>query len=559
MMVACDDMNSIIQDDLDKGEAIYPGKVDSLKAYPGIGRVWLYWNLSPDRRVVKTVITYNGGTKEKAVAAGEGARRDSVEITGLEEGIYSFSAYTVDKDGHRSIAVNALDATNSQTINVYGKVYVAALSARGISKSEMFAGGNLKVTWQDVLPDLLYSVVTYLDHRENANGVTTVDTIPNSEKTTDLPGLKRLKTFSVKSVFQVGLDTASFTAIYYPPVIAKKVLEDNNFTQLTDDAAQKIEKLTYPLSIATSFRDLYYFPNLKELDLTLGTEQLPTLTYNREYKNDQGVVTDLYSSTVGGGSWLNLASGYVSNDEVNIIKDLLASGQLTQIKYTRNSYPNLDAAFEPYGDKITWIPAEPLPDAIMIPNNLLVDYRVDNKDRGATVESAADESNVPPEIVAKFTGSELKNVYKVTVTALNSTIAFSLPDGVQFGMVPHGHFKFDIYIQPDNTEFENPNYGWITPFGISKYEGYKTIRLVRRTNLANFPEHTPFTPYSSTWDQHFGESELGTWKSVDWNLVPVPQEHIRVITIQFGADGVPWGLPSGKTLTYYIANLRFSK
>jgi hypothetical protein len=117
MTVACDDMNSIIQDDLDKGEKIYPGRNAYSRRYDvevGIGKVWLYWALTPDTRVVKSVVTYtfNGETQtvEKPVSESSdeyayvGYRRDSLEITGLDEGFYSFSVHTVDMGGNRSIS-----------------------------------------------------------------------------------------------------------------------------------------------------------------------------------------------------------------------------------------------------------------------------------------------------------------------------------------------------------------------------------------------------------------------------------------------------------------------
>jgi hypothetical protein len=572
MIVACDDMNSIIQEDLDKGEAIYPGKLEWLEVHPGKGKAWVYWIYGADSRVSKTVITWtvNGKTdsREKPVNSTTNEefniQYDSLEITGLEEGYYSFSAYTVDKDAHRSITV----LSYPENVHVYGDIYIGALSPRGIATTEMLVGGNLRVNWLNPSDEMLYSVVTYTDYNENPSGVTKVDTVPNSETSTTFSGLKRLRAFSVKSVFQpkdiqgvgiyvdgevenlfhAGYDTVSATINYYPTVVEKEILaaHGNGFTQLNADAAAQITKLSFPLGTENSWtlRDLYLFPNLRELDLTPGTQELPTLTYDLN-----GV-----QSTVGGGDWLHIVSGYMSDNNRNIIKDLLQSGQLTKITYTRSSYPRLDGDLEPYGDKITWVPAEPLPDAIMIPNNLRVDYRVENKDRGATVEYAADGSNVPPEIAEKFSG-ELKNVYKVTVTSQNSTIAFSVPTDLQFGMVPHGRFKFDIFVQTTD-----PEYSWMKPAGVSKYEGHKTIRVFRESRFTSFPDHSPYTTNVRENRTYYNnDNDLGTWKSEDWNLVPVPHEHIRVMSIQFGADGVTWGLPSGQTLTFYVANVRFTK
>jgi hypothetical protein len=141
----------------------------------------------------------------------------------------------------------------------------------------------------------------------------------------------------------------------------------------------------------------------------------------------------------------------------------------------------------------------------------------------------------------------------VTVTAKNSTIAFSLPEGVQFGFVPHGHVKMDFFIQTANGDYE-----WLK-VGASQITNYRVLRLNRLTKLEAFPEQSPFGYYQSLWNSPgYGATNLGEeWISFDWNLTPVPQEHIRVLTIQMGNDDVIWGVPS--QLTYYIANLRFTK
>jgi hypothetical protein len=561
MTVACDDMNSIIQDDLDKGEAIYPGKAAGLTAVPGIKRAWLYWQLNPDTRVTKTVITWTIGgktnMKEKAAPAGSGVRLDSTEITGLDEGLYTFSAYTVDKDGNRSITISSVP------VNVFGDIYVGSLSARGIAKTEMLAGGNLQITWIDAPTDMLYSIVKYTSYSDNPNGVeTTVDTVFNDATTTTLPALKRLNPFSVTSAYRIGLDTDTVVGNYYPTVIEKELLAASGFTELTDDAAAKIKKLSFPLTLeGWTLKDLYYFPNLEELDLTPGTSALPKSKYTRYYVNTTLGDTTTVEAEVGGGAWPYYASGFMSDNDRNIIKDLLASGQLKKIKYTRNSYPRLDADLEPYAAKVERTPTAPLSDdAIMIPPSLLATYNLQENGRGViAVDHNADGSNVPAEIAAKFSG-ELKNVYKVTVNGVQNMLSFSLPEGVQFGFVPYGKLQFDVYI-----ETTDPEYTWMKPVADSKYGVYNTIHLYRRNKFEAFPESSPQYNYinDGPWNNGtyvFGDAELGTWKSTGpWDLTPVPQQHIRVIILRLGNGDT--GIPNAKNgqITYYIANLRWSK
>jgi hypothetical protein len=633
MTVGCDDMNSIIQDDLDKGEAIYPGKpgymmpVDDV--FPGLGRVWVYWAIAPDRRVVKTIITYtfNGETKtaEKAVPANAeyvaGYMRDSLEITGLEEGYYSFSMNTVDKDGHRSVTTPLYP----QIVRVYGDVYLGTLLPRGIESTEMLAGGNLKVTWVKDTTNVNYSLITHTDYSTSSSGIKRVDTVFNTTATSILTGFTRLQTFSVTSNRQVGIDTAPITEIHAAPVVEKTLLTTapNGLAELTAAAANGITELAYPIGIESwRLQDLYYFPNLRTLDLTPGTrERLPELSYYTYYRDKTGVDatgydvydTAHYENTIGGCPWSYIVSGYMLKSDINIIDSLLASGQLTKVKYTRNSYPGLDAVLAKYSGKIEWNPVEPLPaEGILIPHELLVDYGVVDRNKGVNLyENTArckrrgnvyltyseDGSNVPADIRDKFTG-DLKNVYRVeigerlvytdadpnkTSEATATIIAFALPTGeLQLGL---GRLKFDCYIASSN------GYEWLTAGGVSAFNGWKKVKVWCSRFLpgAGDSDNTPYraesfpttvvnddgsiasSPYRAN-DHEFTRATndagtdiaFGEWTPLQnsggvagWDLNAQAPGHFRVIRIQFGADGAP--RLGGRNLVYYLANLRFEK
>jgi hypothetical protein len=595
MTTACDDMNSIIQDDLDKGEAIYPGRpeyaYDRLEdVHPGIGNVWLYWTLSPDSRVDSTVIiyTFNGETKTKAkkVTADEseyaGYRIDSLQITGLDEGYYSFSVYTVDKDGHRSIT----SALYPQIVRVYGDIYLNSKSPRIIDKTEMLAGGNLQITWTNASSDVLYSLVEYKDHRERATGETKVDTVFNNAETSVLYGFKRFQTFKITSYLRIGIDTAPVEEFYASPVVEKVLLSTapNRFTEFTAAAAEEITELTFPVGVESwTLQDLYYFPKLRTLDLTPGTTGLlPELTHIKSYTDrvDNTEYHDTIRSVIGGDPWLNFASGYMADSDMAIMEDLLESGQLTTVKYTRNSYPKLDAVLERYpAVRTEWNPAEPLPDdGIMIPYNLLVDYRVVDRNKGVNITNgshfayAEDGTNVSGAIAGKFTGGDLRNVYRVRIEqrandmGAATNIAFEIPSSeLQINLDPNGRLKFDCYI-------ESPSYEWLGPAGISKYEGWKKVKVWCERTLPGFTEDSPYQeadfaygiPYRANSQEYPIGSDnkgfdiaFGDWTPCEWDLTPQSPGHYRVIRMQFGADGAPWGVPN--TLTYYIANLRWSK
>jgi hypothetical protein len=363
-----------------------------------------------------------------------------------------------------------------------------------------------------------------------------------------------------------------------------------------------VTALAYPAGIESwTLQDLYYFPNLRTLDLTPGTDWLPEWTYNRSYVDKAGNATDTakYSSKVGNIPWSNFASGYMSGSDIDIISDLLASGQLTSVKYTRNLYPKLDSVLNLHSGRVTWTPAAPLPEyGIPIPSKLLVDdYSVVDRNKGNIITP---DATVPAAIAAKFTGANgLNGVYKVQIKATGdakggaNTVAFALPAGFQFGFVPNGRLVFDCYIE---TSLD-ADYSWLKPAGISKYETWKSLRFFYSRKLSDdFPGDSPYVeadyPFGTSHrpgtfeaqpgkDQFFSftDEELGAWKSFEVTAYNEDFEsmatgHYRVIRIQFGSEdaGTPWPLPvfdvesavpgvtvkQSETLTYYIANLRWS-
>jgi hypothetical protein len=89
------------------------------------------------------------------------------------------------------------------------------------------------------------------------------------------------------------------------------LLEAAGLNELTHEAASRITRLTFPLGLEDwTFQDLYYFPNLRELDLTPGTTELPTYTYTGNG----------FTSTVGGGPWLYFASRYMAEADINNLR-----------------------------------------------------------------------------------------------------------------------------------------------------------------------------------------------------------------------------------------------
>lgn len=144
----CDDMNSVNQEWIDRGETIYTGAVDSLKVRPGNSRLYLVWQMNADPRITELVIKWNNkrdslilpvvrDTEEKI-----GIYRDSVLIDkNLEEGETVFYLNTRDGEGHKSIPAEIVGT-------VYGEQYLSGQLSRWIKWSKVIENWMI-IDWGD--------------------------------------------------------------------------------------------------------------------------------------------------------------------------------------------------------------------------------------------------------------------------------------------------------------------------------------------------------------------------------------------------------------------------
>src|SRR5690606_34832733 len=142
-------------------------------------------------------------------------------------------------------------------------------------------------------------------------------------------------TISDQLIINIPTETTPFTPA------EKDILSANGITTFTAQGVSDITKLTYPVH-ANSLQDIFYFPNLKELDLTGGDIfEITTLTYDR---ND---VVDV----VGGGEFSPFLRRAGDLDATNYqsLKDLLEAGILEKVIYCPNSM-GLDDLLQPYID-----------------------------------------------------------------------------------------------------------------------------------------------------------------------------------------------------------------
>jgi hypothetical protein len=191
-------MNSIHQEYLDRGEAVYTGVVDSVKAKPGFKRAWLQWYLNSDLRITKTVIYWNDSRDSMVIdiSRTENAPSEHETIIPVKEGSYVFRFNTKDNLGHSSV-----NATFSEiTVNVYGDTYVRNQINRTVTSIN-----TSKIVWGPIESvTMLYTTVSYTD----TSGETKTVRAENSDTETPIPDAQAGTTVTVFSTFMPkgGLD-----------------------------------------------------------------------------------------------------------------------------------------------------------------------------------------------------------------------------------------------------------------------------------------------------------------------------------------------------------------
>lgn len=145
LFAACDDMSSVYQEYLDRGEDIYIGIADSLSVIPGNQRAVVKWKIDADPKLKDCVIKW--GENDSTIFPIDRTVAEFTwmegELKGLPEGSLVFTAYTRDIYGNRS-----LKSEKSQMI--YGQQYIDAQSPRRIGSIDVYGPNDLTMTWNSM-------------------------------------------------------------------------------------------------------------------------------------------------------------------------------------------------------------------------------------------------------------------------------------------------------------------------------------------------------------------------------------------------------------------------
>jgi hypothetical protein len=533
-------MNSVNQEYIDRGEGVYTARVDSVQAFSGINKVQFVWWIKSDPRITKTEISwYQGNDKivrEISLNRTQNGNEMKTLLENIPEGTYYFEFVTTDDEGSRSVSLG-------KTVEIYGQRYAETLPSRSLSTLGATISNDrvLTLNWVNLVNwDIISTKVRYTDRSDPAHPRLDSVIVDNYSMQTVLPGKIALEPYSIASTFKLsgGIDTIEAVAkLYYPPVDEASMLSANGIVTYSVEAANAITSLNYPLYVS-SFKDLIYFPNVTELDLTGISYPLLTTTYSRSG----------YSMTVGGGDWVPFMRKFnaVSTANAQVLLNLLASGQVTNVKYVPHSL-GIDGSLAPY---IT----SGVVELIDLPNEVLVPHKF-------FMETYMQDANFLADIVfpsASYpAGTGLQNVYKLTVIGKKSALIFNIPLRYQLNIEEYKYFKFKMYAPPESA-FDGEYNG-------SLYSPYKRLRM----RVMNFLWSMDSGLYGEGDNQNYWDSSIITldatnyeqWVDVtlDFSTRTANRDKAFYFDIGCEAFGQDYVEETKRDLVFYFANIRFSK
>ncbi len=449
------------------GEIVYPASFDTIFGRIGYERVeidLMKVGRLPSRKLslgkaTRTIVEYDGKPQLTIDSV-----CSWVNITGLSESkLYRFKIYTEDSYGNYSVpkeialipytrhdvevvsfASPKLNLSPSSlvaewpnglntSIYKYTGLSYSYTDKNGDKKSgstggERFYCGNLEAG-QDVSVDVTYRIIPIVDE------------------------VRILDTVEVTRAMEVEMPSASTP---FSPS-ERVILVANGITTFTSEAVASVKKLTLPLHLST-FADLFYFPNLEELDLTgQGLKDILPM---------QSLSGNGASISFGGGDWLPFMRRIEYTEvlkadikSIETLTDLLESGAIKKITYIKSSM-SLDTIFKPYVANgvvqhvpEAWFPESSLLDprflhgGEVVTNSFFVNLDLNRYAPVSEVPSPEAVNN--PDKVYKIIPRVLRNDQNQPNNDFgrNATFSFTLPRGYMYDFDRYRYVKVKVYIK----------------------------------------------------------------------------------------------------------------
>lgn len=522
-----------------EGEIVYPAKYDTIIGHIGFERVEI--DLLKAGRIPSHQINLGKAKKTRIEYDDEVITVDSlvsyVNITGLDQSkLYRFKIFTLDEFENQSVPQEiALIPFTQEGLNSLAVSPPRILSSPSAAIVEWPAGIS------SVLMTYVGLEYSYTDKdgvlREGTVGEHPrffIGNVPSGQPVTvdvDYRVVPRVNqaeildtvTISDQLVINIPTETTPFTPT------ERDILTANGVTTFTAQGVSQVTHLTYPVH-ANSLQDIFYFPNLRVLDLTGGDLfEIPKLTYDR---ND---VVDV----VGGGEFAAFMrrAGDLDANNYQSLKDLLEANILEKVIYRPHSM-GLDELLQPYVEAGI-VELVDNPDEVLIDHKFQLDGNVQDRNWNMDITYPATD--------APAGDKELNNVYKTIPKARSASFVFALPKEYQFNVEEYKYLKADVYAPAKSTY-------------TGEYAPFQRLWPRFMNSMWSFAQNSNYGQQYWAFDPfQIPDGQLEQWQEVKLDMSSALDKHTRVIVLNIGGEpGISnWNPPM--EIVYYFANIRFTK
>lgn len=210
-------------------ELTYTGAVGKAIVQPGNLEMGLKWKASSDPSIIKYVVYYNNRADSQIVSVTGKPDTIRTVIKNLQEYTYSFTIYSYDAKGNKSIPYEVNNA------KVYGPLYSATLLNRGYNGTTPYVlnnDGSLLLNF--ATPDTI-NIKTVINYT-NAAGVASAAILLPSQNSITLPSFKIGSTITYKSYYipeRTAIDTFAVAEFdTFPKVYAYVKCDKSKFAEV---------------------------------------------------------------------------------------------------------------------------------------------------------------------------------------------------------------------------------------------------------------------------------------------------------------------------------------
>ncbi|GHV65547.1 hypothetical protein FACS1894199_06510 [Bacteroidia bacterium] len=240
LLVGCAEMNDKHDEFLARGETVYIGKVDSVLAFPGDGKLLLrYWISDPRAKNVTVYWGFNDANS-KVLTVAQHTPEEALEVIlstadGLTEGNATFHWVTSDLHGNKSMVFESL-------ASIYGSLYSEDLISRRIIGAILANNGDIVITLatssssEEIGIELFYT---------RTNGTETAEYYPQLGTSLTLSNVDYTKEIRYRTLFKPTPTAIDSFATEPQKITVRKVLSNIVLNKPTTTSSVYLNDPTY--------------------------------------------------------------------------------------------------------------------------------------------------------------------------------------------------------------------------------------------------------------------------------------------------------------------------